>query len=125
MTTLRPNRSPNFPYKGTTIVDVSKYDVTTHDRLSSPPSSPTMVGSAVDTMVWSSAPSSMTSSSAVKSRRIGGLSEACAAAAVWCKDAIAGTRLKLINTEVNIGQVSDKVNASMAKVVIETDSAIS
>src|SRR5471032_448468 len=69
MTTLRPNRSPNLPYSGTTIVDVSKYDVTTHDRLSSPPSSPTIVGSAVETMVWSNAASSMTIINAEKTRR--------------------------------------------------------
>src|SRR5471032_3078998 len=92
MTTLRPNRSPNLPYSGTTIVDVSRYDVTTHDRLSSPPSSPTMVGSAVETMVWSSAASSMTSSSAVKSSRIGGRSSMTGSgtedATEGCRDSI-------------------------------------
>ena len=37
----------------------SRYDDTTHDRCSAPPRSPTIVGSAVDTMVWSSAASSI------------------------------------------------------------------
>src|SRR5438445_746991 len=35
------------------------YDVTTHERWFSPPRSPTIVGSAVDTMVWSSAASTL------------------------------------------------------------------
>ena len=35
--------------------------MTTHDRCSSPPSSPTIVGSAVETIVWSSDASSITS----------------------------------------------------------------
>jgi hypothetical protein len=80
-TILRPNRSPNLPYSGTTMVDVSRYAVTTHDRLLRPPSSPTIVGSAVDTMVWSSAASSITSSSAGNSRRMGGCSGPVASSA--------------------------------------------
>ncbi len=35
--------------------------MTTHEMCSSPPSSPTIVGSAVDTIVWSSDASSITS----------------------------------------------------------------
>ena len=50
-TTLRPKRSPSLPYSGVTAVTASRYAVTTHDRCSSPPSSPTIVGSAVDTIV--------------------------------------------------------------------------
>src|SRR5689334_10367661 len=44
-------------------VDATRYAVTTHDRWFRPPRSPTMVGSAVATMVWSSAASSMPSMS--------------------------------------------------------------
>jgi hypothetical protein len=54
-TTRRPTRSLIFPYSGTEAVELSRYAVTTHDRCSMPPSSPTMVGSAVATMVWSRA----------------------------------------------------------------------
>jgi len=50
-TILRPYRSPSLPYSGSTTVDDSRYAVTTHDSRSSPPSSPTIVGSAVDTIV--------------------------------------------------------------------------
>ena len=42
--------------------------VTTHDRCSIPPRSPTIVGSAVETIVWSSDASSRTSISAAKIR---------------------------------------------------------
>ena len=49
--TLRPYRSPSFPYSGVTIVDASRYAVTTHERCSTPPRSPTIVGSAVETIV--------------------------------------------------------------------------
>src|SRR3954469_20633103 len=68
-TTLRPSRSPSFPYSGVTIVTASRYAVTTHDRCARPPRSPTIVGSAVETIVWSSDASSITSSSAPKIRR--------------------------------------------------------
>src|SRR3954464_9843453 len=47
----------------------SRYAVTTHDRCSRPPRSPTIVGSAVETIVWSSAASSMTSISALMTTR--------------------------------------------------------
>jgi len=40
-------------------VVVNRYAVTTHDRFCTSPSSPTIVGSAVDTIVWSSAASSI------------------------------------------------------------------
>src|SRR6185503_9835701 len=67
-TILRPNRSPSFPYSGVTAVTASRYAVTTHDRCSSPPSSLTIVGSAVDTIVWSSDASSITSISPLTTR---------------------------------------------------------
>src|SRR3954452_1484836 len=51
------------------MVEASRYAVTTHDRCSSPPRSPTIVGSAVETIVWSSDASSRTRSSAAKIRR--------------------------------------------------------
>lgn len=50
---------------GMTMVLVSTYPVVTHSIWSTPPSSPTMVGSAVETMVWSSEPMTMATSSAV------------------------------------------------------------
>jgi len=53
-----------------TIVSASRYEVTTHEMCSSPPRSPTMVGSAVETIVWSSEASSITSSSPLTTRRI-------------------------------------------------------
>src|SRR5687768_10220353 len=46
----------------------SRYAVTTHEMCSSPPSSPTMVGSAVETIVWSSDASSITSIRAPRTR---------------------------------------------------------
>ena len=49
--TFRPYRSPSFPYSGVTIVEASKYAVTTHERCLTPPRSPTIVGSAVETIV--------------------------------------------------------------------------
>src|SRR5207302_1294063 len=66
---FRPYRSPNFPYSGPVTVDASRYAVTTHERCWSPPRSPTIVGSAVDTIVWSSDASRMTSISAPKTTR--------------------------------------------------------
>lgn len=63
---LRPNRSPSLPTTTVMIVSASRYDVTTQDRCPAPPRSPTMVGSAVPTMVWSSAASSIPSSTAPK-----------------------------------------------------------
>src|SRR3954449_8759119 len=49
-----------------------RYAVTTHERCSRPPRSPTIVGSAVDTIVWSSDASSMTSMSPPMTSRIDG-----------------------------------------------------
>ena len=57
-TRLRPNRSPNFPASTVDTVSASMYAVTTQLTWPAPPRSPTMVGSAVDTIVWSSADSS-------------------------------------------------------------------
>ena len=56
---LRPNWSPNLPASTVAMVSASRYDDTTQDRCSAPPRSPTMVGRAVETMVWSSAASSI------------------------------------------------------------------
>ena len=44
-------------------VAASRYAVTTQESWSRPPSSPTIVGRAVDTIVWSSEASSIASSS--------------------------------------------------------------
>src|SRR6516225_1542256 len=61
---LRPYRSPSLPHSGVDTVDASRYAVTTQDRCDSPCRSPAIVGSAVATIVWSSAASSSPSSSA-------------------------------------------------------------
>ena len=50
-TILRPYWSPSFPYTGPATVEESRYAVTTHDRSETPPRSPTIVGSAVATIV--------------------------------------------------------------------------
>jgi hypothetical protein len=60
-TTRRPNRSPNLPTSTVETVSASRYAVTTQDMCPLPPRSSTMVGSAVDTIVWSSAASSIPS----------------------------------------------------------------
>ncbi len=65
-TTLRPYRSPSLPYSGVTAVWASRYAVTTQEMWFSPPRSPTIVGSAVDTIVESSAAISITSTSPEK-----------------------------------------------------------
>ena len=52
---LRPYRSPAFPQIGVEAVLASRYAVMTHDSRLLWWKSPTMVGSAVDTIVWSSA----------------------------------------------------------------------
>src|SRR4051794_21062319 len=54
-TGLRPYMSPSLPYSGVDAVDASRYEVTTQERWLRPPRSPTIVGSAVETIVWSSA----------------------------------------------------------------------
>ncbi len=56
---FRPSRSPNLPPRMVAIVWVSRYAVTTQLMCSAPPRSPTIVGSAVDTMVESSADKSI------------------------------------------------------------------
>lgn len=65
-TTLRPNRSPNLPTSTVATVSASRYAVTTHDMCAAPPRSDTIVGSAVPTIVWSSAASSMPSTIVAK-----------------------------------------------------------
>jgi hypothetical protein len=59
----------SFPYSGPTTVDASRYEVTTHASCSRPPRSPTIVGSAVDTIVWSSDATNSTRNNAPKIRR--------------------------------------------------------
>src|SRR5690606_23432806 len=66
-----------FPYSGVTTVCASRYAVTTHPSRSSPPSSPTIVGSAVATMVESSAASSIASSRPLKTTRTCRWERAC------------------------------------------------
>ena len=61
---LRPYWSPSFPHSGADTVVASRYAVITQDRWLSPPRSPTIVGSAVATIVWSSAASRIASISA-------------------------------------------------------------
>ena len=68
-TSLRPYWSPSFPYTGPATVEESRYAVTTQERSETPPRSPTIVGNAVETIVWSSEASSRTSRSAPKMRR--------------------------------------------------------
>src|SRR5579875_510150 len=66
---LRPYRSPSLPHIGVETVDASRYAVTTHESWSTPPRSPTIVGRAVATTVWSRDASSIPSISAPKIRR--------------------------------------------------------
>ena len=54
---FRPQASPSLPYSGTVTVEVSMYAVKTHEYCVMPPRSPTIRGSAVATIVWSSAAS--------------------------------------------------------------------
>ncbi len=61
---FRPYMSPSLPHSGVDTVEASRYAVMTQDRCDSPCRSPAMVGSAVATIVWSRAASSMPSSSA-------------------------------------------------------------
>jgi hypothetical protein len=61
---LRPKRSENLPYSGVATALVMRYEVTTHDSSLSAWKSRAMVGSAVETMVWSSAARSIVSMSA-------------------------------------------------------------
>jgi hypothetical protein len=70
-TVLRPYWSPSLPYKGVDTVLVNRYAVTTHDSELNPPRSPTMVGSAVDTIVWSRLANTIANISPVKINQIG------------------------------------------------------
>ena len=60
---LRPYWSPSLPYSGVVTVEASTYAVTTQDRWVTPPRSPTILGSAVETTSWSSMASMIASSS--------------------------------------------------------------
>jgi hypothetical protein len=66
----RPNRSPSLPYTGMTTVAATKYVVTMAGIWVRPPSSPAIAGSAGAMIVWSSAPSSITTISPGSARRI-------------------------------------------------------
>lgn len=71
-TPLRPYRSPSLPQIGVEAAVASVYAVTTHDRCSRPPSSPTIVGMAVPTIMLSSIASSiaiMSASSTIRTLR--------------------------------------------------------
>jgi hypothetical protein len=48
---LRPVKSPSLPHMGVVTVDASMYAVTTQEMCSEPPSSLTIVGKAVETIV--------------------------------------------------------------------------
>src|SRR3954471_13588218 len=63
---LRPWRSLTRPQMGIETVAPRRYAVTTHESWSIPPRSPTIVGSAVATIVWSSEASSIASSRPAK-----------------------------------------------------------
>lgn len=56
---LRPYMSPSLPQMGVEAAVARVYAVTTQDRCSSPPRSPTMVGMAVPTIRLSSMASSI------------------------------------------------------------------
>lgn len=51
---LRPYMSPSLPHSGVELAVASVYAVTTQERCSRPPSSPTIVGIAVPTIMLSS-----------------------------------------------------------------------
>ena len=67
---FRPYWSPSLPHNGVDTVVASRYAVITQAMCDPPLRSPTIVGSAVDTMVWSSAASSMPSIRAPMIRKI-------------------------------------------------------
>ncbi len=64
--------SDSLPYIGVTAVAVSRYAVTTQDSECRSPKSRPMVGSAVATMVWSSAPRNIASMMPMTMARISG-----------------------------------------------------
>jgi|SRR6478609_7801806 hypothetical protein len=66
---LRPKASPSMPYAGIATAIARVYAIITQDMCPNPPSSPTTVGSAVATMIWSSAASRVTSSRQMKIHR--------------------------------------------------------
>ncbi len=66
---LRPYMSPILPHSGVEAAVARVYAVTTHDRCWSPPSSPTMVGIAVPTIMLSSIASSIAIMSASSTTR--------------------------------------------------------
>lgn len=68
-TPLRPYMSPSLPQIGVEAAVARVYAVTTQDRCSSPPSSPTMVGIAVPTIMLSSMASSIAIISASRTTR--------------------------------------------------------
>ena len=63
---LQPSRSLSRPHRGIVTVAARRYAVTTQESWSMPPRSPTIVGSAVETIVWSSEARSIASSRPVK-----------------------------------------------------------
>src|SRR5882757_1685083 len=66
---LRPYMSPTLPQMGVEAAVARVYAVTTHDRRSSPPSSPTIVGIAVPTIMLSSMASIIATISANRTTR--------------------------------------------------------
>ena len=68
---FRPYWSPSLPHSGVETVAASRYAVMTQAMCEPPFRSPTIVGSAVETMVWSSAASSIPSISAPMMSRTG------------------------------------------------------
>ena len=68
--TFLPYMSPSLPHSGVETVVASRYEVMTQAMCEPPPRSPTIVGSAVDTIVWSSAASIMPHMSAPMMRRM-------------------------------------------------------
>ena len=68
--TFLPYMSPSLPHSGVETVVASRYEVMTQAMCEPPLRSPTIVGSAVDTIVWSSAASIMPHMSAPMISRI-------------------------------------------------------
>ena len=64
---LRPIMSPSLPTMGRAMVCASRKPVITHDMCSTPPSSPTMVGRAVEKIIW---PSELMSIDRISAARI-------------------------------------------------------
>ena len=64
---LRPIMSPSLPTMGRAMVCASRKPVITHDMCSTPPSSPTIVGRAVEKIIW---PSELMSIDRISAARI-------------------------------------------------------